>query len=218
MSAGGCAGADLRPAGTSVTVSPVKQFSPSCERNKGPILAVLRAILPAAGKVLEAGSGTGQHAAYFATALPGLQWQPTDRSENLESIAAWRAEAGVANLCEPLVLDLAAERWPVDQVDALVCINTIHIVGWPLVERLFAGAGRVVRPGGIVYAYGPYRYAQRPLEPSNIEFDRWLKARDPASGVRDFEAVDALAEAVGLQLAGDRAMPSNNRSLWWRKS
>ena len=154
----------MRQAGTSVTVTPVKQFSPSCERNQGPILVVLRAILPAAGRVLEVGSGTGQHAAYFAAALPGLQWQPTDLGGSLESIAAWRADAGVANLCEPLVLDLAAEDWPVDEVDALVCINTIHIVGWPLVERLFAGAGRVVRPGGIVYAYGPYRYAQRPLE------------------------------------------------------
>ncbi len=193
----------------------MKQHSPSCERNKEPILAVLKEILPASGLVLEIGSGTGQHAVYFATHLPQLAWQPTDLPANFPSIRAWAAEAG--NVREPLALDLLAERWPVTEAQAIVCINTIHIVAWAGVENLFAGASRILSPGGVLYAYGPYRYRDRPLEPSNEEFDRWLKARDPASGVRDFEALNALAERHGLTLAGDRAMPANNRSLWWRK-
>ena len=128
------------------------------------------------------------------------------------------AEAGLSNLREPLELDLFSDRWPVTSVAAVVCINTIHIVAWAAVEKLFAGAGKVLAPGGVLYAYGPYRYADRSLEPSNEDFDKWLKDRDPVSGVRDFEAVDALARQNGLALAGDRAMPANNRSIWWRKT
>jgi SAM-dependent methyltransferase len=195
----------------------LKQFSPSCDRNKEPILAVLKEILPATGLVLEIGSGTGQHAAYFAAHLPQLVWQPTDLPANFPSIRAWAADAGASNAREPLALDLLADRWPLPAAEAIVCINTIHIVAWAGVEALFAGAGRVLAPGGVFYAYGPYRYGDRPLEPSNEEFDRWLKARDPVSGVRDFAAVNALAEKHGLILTGDRAMPANNRSLWWRK-
>jgi SAM-dependent methyltransferase len=195
----------------------MKQFSPSCVRNQEPILAVLREIFTAPGQALEIGSGSGQHAVHFARGLPHLTWQPTDIAENLASIAAWRAEAGLPNLRAPLVLDLFADDWPVMQAQAVVCINTIHIVSWQGVERLFAGAGRVLVPGGILYVYGPYRYAQRPLEPSNEDFDRWLKARDPASGIRLFEDVSRLAGQNGLMLAGDRAMPANNRSIWWVK-
>jgi SAM-dependent methyltransferase len=195
----------------------MKQFSPSCERNKEPILAVLREIFTMPGLVLEIGSGSGQHATHFARGLSHLTWQPTDIAENLPSIAAWRAEAGLANLREPLVLDLFADDWPVKQAQAVACINTIHIVSWQGVERLFAGAGRVLAPGGIVYVYGPYRYIDRPLESSNEDFDRWLKARDPVSGVRLFEDVSRLAGQNGLVLAGDRAMPANNRSIWWVK-
>lgn len=193
----------------------MKQFSPSCGRNKEPILAVLKEILPASGLVLEIGSGTGQHAAYFAAHLSQLVWQPTDLPANFPSIRAWAADPGLSNVRDPLALDLLADRWPVPAAEAIVCINTIHIVAWAGVENLFAGARRVLAPGGVLYAYGPYRYGDRPIEPSNEEFDRWLKARDPVSGVRDFEAVNALAERHGLTLAGDRAMPSNNRSLWW---
>ena len=196
----------------------MKQSSPSCERNKEPILAVLREILTAPGLVLDIGSGSGQHAVHFARGLPHVQWQPTDVAENLPSIDAWRAEAGLANLREPLMLDLFSDRWPVTAVRTVVCINTIHIVSWKAVERLFARAGRILSSGGILYVYGPYRYADRPLEPSNEEFDRWLKARDPVSGVRLFEDVNRLAEQNGLRLAGDRAMPANNRSIWWIKN
>jgi len=196
----------------------MKQFSPSCERNKEPILAVLREVLTRPGLVLEIGSGSGQHAVHFAGALPHLTWQPSDVVDALPGISAWRAEAGLANLREPLVLDLFADDWPVTEAQAVVCINTIHIVSWPGVERLFAGAGRLLAPGGVMYVYGPYRYADRPLEPSNEEFDQWLKLRDPVSGVRLFEDVNRLAGQNGLKLAGDRAMPANNRSIWWIKN
>jgi SAM-dependent methyltransferase len=195
----------------------LKQFSPSCERNKEFILTVLKEILPPAGTVLEVGSGSGQHAAYFATHLPALAWQPTDLAENHASIQAWGQEANLPNLRAPLELNLFSQSWPVAAVNAVVCINTIHIVAWQGVENLFANAARVLVPSGVLYAYGPYRYATRALEPSNENFDQWLKARDPVSGVRDFDAVNALAEQNGLTLAGDRAMPANNRSLWWKK-
>ncbi len=195
----------------------MKQSSPSCERNKEPILAVLREILSVPGLVLEIGSGSGQHAVHFARGLPHVEWQPTDVADNLPSISAWRDEAGLVNLREPLALDLFSDRWPVAAAQAVVCINTIHIVSWEAVERLFVGAGRLLSLGGVMYVYGPYRYADRPLEPSNEEFDRWLKARDSASGVRLFEDVNRLAGQNGLMLAGDRAMPANNRSIWWLK-
>ncbi len=196
----------------------MKQFAPSCERNKDEILQVLREVLPASGVVLEIGSGTGQHAAYFAQRLPQIIWQPTDLKPNLASIRAWCEEANLVNVRAPLELDLLSGSWPEISVDAAVCINTVHIVAWPGVENLFAGIGRILRPGGVMYVYGAYRYATRPLEPSNEEFDRWLKARDAVSGVRDFEAVNALALRHGLQLTEDRAMPGNNRSIWWTKA
>ena len=196
----------------------MKQFAPACERNQDAILSVLREILPSAGMVLEIGSGTGQHAAYFAAHLPHLVWQPTDLSENFASIRAWADEAGLPNLRAPLELDVNAEHWPATSAEAVVCINAVHIVAWRGVENLFAVAGRVLARGGVMLVYGPYRYASRPLEPSNESFDRWLKARDPASGIRDFEAVNALASGNGLVLAGDRAMPANNRTIWWIKT
>ena len=196
----------------------MKQFAPACERNKDAILAVLAEVLPATGTVLEIGSGTGQHAAYFAPRLPGIVWQPSDRAENLPSITAWVTETNAPNLRAPLTLDLLAPQWPLASADAIVCINTIHIVAWRGVENLFARAGHLLAPGGVLYVYGAYRYDREPLAPSNIEFDRWLKDRDPQSGIRDFSAVDALAQTAGLRLAGDRAMPANNRSIWWHKS
>ena len=196
----------------------MKQFAPSYERNKDFILPVLQEVLPESSVVLEIGSGTGQHAAYFAAHLPQLVWQPTDVAANLPSIALWQAEAGLSNLRAPLELDLLGDDWPVTSAQAVVCINTVHIVAWQGVENLFAGAGRLLSLGGVMFVYGAYRYATCPLEPSNVDFDRWLKARDPASGVRDFEAVNALAQQHGLTLAGDRAMPGNNRCIWWLKN
>jgi cyclopropane fatty-acyl-phospholipid synthase-like methyltransferase len=195
----------------------VKQFSPACEHNKDQILEVLHDALPKSGTVLEIGSGTGQHAAYFAPRLPALTWQPSDLSANHASIRAWAEEANAPNLQAPLEVDLSSTAWPITHADAIVCINTVHIVAWDGVVNLFAGAGRVLPAGGVMYVYGAYRYATRPLEPSNEEFDRWLKARNPVSGVRDYEAVNALAYRNGLTLVEDRAMPGNNRSIWWKK-
>ncbi len=195
----------------------MKQYAPACERNKDPILAILKEILPSAGTVLEIGSGTGQHAAYFAAHLPTITWQPTDVPDSFDSIRAWAEEARLPNLRAPLALDLFFAEWPVTAADAVVCINTIHIVAWPAVENLFAGAARVLPRGGVMYVYGPYRYADRPLEPSNEDFDQWLKARDPNSGVRSFNDVNALARKHRLVLEGDRPMPANNRSIWWVK-
>lgn len=196
----------------------MKQFAPACERNQDVILAVLQEIMPAAGTVLEIGSGTGQHAAHFAARLLQLVWQPTELCENFASIRAWAEEAALPNLRAPLELDVYEERWPLTSATAVVCINTVHIVAWRGVENLFAGAGRVLPTGGVMAVYGPYRYATRPLEASNENFDQWLKARDPVSGIRDFEAVNALAVRNGLALAGDRAMPANNRAIWWTKT
>lgn len=195
----------------------MKQFPEACERNKLAILEVLQEILTTPGLVLEVGSGTGQHAAFFSRHLPHLDWQPSDLPQNLPSIRAWAADEGPQNLLEPLILDLLSDPWPISQAQAIVCINTIHIVSWDAVEELFRGAGRLLPTGGVIYAYGAYRYADRPLEPSNQQFDRWLKVRDSGSGIRDFEAVDRLAKQNGLLLVDDRAMPANNRSIWWVK-
>lgn len=196
----------------------VKQFSPSCDHNRNDILPVLIEIAPADGMVLEVGSGTGQHAVYFAQHLPQLQWQPSDLAPNHASIHAWKDEAALTNVLDPIVLDLLAGQWPQLTPSLMVCINTVHIVAWPGVQNLFRHAAQQLAPGGLLYVYGAYRYATRPLEPSNERFDQWLKARDPASGVRDFEAVNALAHTHGLALVEDRAMPGNNRSIWWVKT
>lgn len=198
----------------------MKQYSPSCEQNKEVILKVLKEILPASGTVLEIGSGTGQHAVYFAAQFPHLTWQPTDLSSNFPSIRAWAREKSLKNLCRPLELDLLADlkTWPVPAAQVIVCINTLHIVAWRGVVNLFAGAGRVLTPGGLLYVYGAYRYATRPLEPSNESFDQLLRARDPEAGIRDFEAVNELAQQQGMTLLCDRPMPGNNRSIGWVKN
>lgn len=168
------------------------------------------------GLVLEVASGTGQHAHFFATRLPHLVWQPTERPGHLASLRAYHAETALDNLRAPVELDLGGE-WPALSADYLVCINTIHIVRWSLVEELFRLSARVLGDGGVMYVYGPFRYSHRPLEASNLEFDAWLKRRDPESGLREFERVDGLAREQGLRLVEDRPMPANNRSLWWRR-
>lgn len=195
----------------------MKQYAPACERNQPYILEVLKRVCARGGDVLEVGSGTGQHAAYFAAHLPHLRWQPTDLAESLPSIEAWRREAALPNVLEARVLDLSSPGDPPVRPDYVVCINTIHIVAWPLVESLFSLAGGALSSGGILYCYGPYRYAGRELEPSNEQFDRTLRMRDPQSGIRLFEDVNRLAEQNGFVHEGDEAMPANNRSLWWRR-
>lgn len=195
-----------------------KPFAPSAERNAQPIREVLQRALTGRGLLLEVGSGTGQHAAYLAWDFPQYQWQPTELPDKLDSIDAWVAESGADNILPALALDLLQPGWPVEQCDALVCINTIHIVAWPQVQNLFRGAGRALKPEGVLYVYGPFEYSDRSLEPSNVDFNAWLQSRDPDSGIRKFDDVNALASAAGLTLEGDEAMPANNRSIWWRKT
>ena len=193
----------------------MKRFSEACNRNQAPILAVLKEVLPDTGRVLEIGSGTGQHAAYFSRSLPDLAWQPSDLAEALPSIEAWREESGAPNLNPPTVIDLLGNNDTPSRVDAIVCINTAHIVAWTGVERLFSIAANILEPKGVLYFYGPYRYPDHALEPSNVAFDRWLKEQNSVSGIRDYAAVESLAESNGFILGGDRSMPSNNRSIWW---
>lgn len=194
-----------------------KPFSQACENNKAPILAVLRDVFATARTVLEIGSGTGQHAVHFARHMPWLAWQPTDRAEHLPGIRAWRAEAGLGNLAEPVALDVDQPRWPVAEADGVFSANTAHIMGWPQVERSFAGVAQLLRPGGAFCLYGPFNYEGRFTSDSNARFDAMLRDRDPASGLRDIEAIQALAAAVGFAPAADHAMPANNRLLVWRR-
>jgi len=195
-------------------------FSEACERNKAPILAVLQRWLGRqGGVVLEIGAGTGQHAVHFARHLPQLGWQPTEQPENLAALAARVALEGSSNLLAPLELDVGQAAWSCgyDSVDAVFTANTLHIVSWPQVQALFRGVGRVLRDDGLLVVYGPFRYGGQFTSHSNAAFDEALRLRDAASGIRDFEAVDALAAAAGLRLVEDCAMPANNQTLVWRR-
>jgi SAM-dependent methyltransferase len=257
-----------------------KPFSPASERNRDPILEVLRVWFADRKRVLEIGSGTGQHAVHFAAAMPWLLWQCSDRAEYLPGIRAWLDEAGLPNTPAPIELDVASERWQLPSLplgrlpplplagegwgegaldlgveeqgqdqkrphpasgrllpqagevkkhagqdpdrfdarlfDAVFSANTLHIMGWHEVEAFFAGLGTVLAEAASVVVYGPFNYDGDYTSDSNREFDGWLKARDPLSGIRDFEAVDALVRGIGLRLIADIAMPANNRCLVWR--
>lgn len=198
---------------------PVKRRAPAAERNREPIAEVLGAVLPKSGLVLEVASGTGEHALHFAGRFPRLVWQPTDPSlEARDSIRAWRQEAGLANLRDPLPLDAAAESWPVRRADAMLCINMIHISRWKATEGLMRGAGRILPAGAPLVLYGPYRRAGVPTAPSNEDFDRSLKARDPEWGLRALEAVEAEALRNGLRLERVVEMPANNLTVVFRRS
>ncbi len=193
--------------------------SPAVARNTGPILEVLKAHLPGRGRVLEIAAGSGEHAVAFAGALPGLDWTPSDPSpEARASIAAWAAAASLPNLRPPLALDvLDPVTWPEGPLQALVCINMIHISPWAATEGLMALAGKRLATGGLLVLYGPYREAEVPLAPSNAAFDQSLKSRDPAWGVRDRDAVAAAAKAAGLALTRRVEMPANNLMLLFRR-
>jgi SAM-dependent methyltransferase len=195
----------------------VKRFSDACERNRDPILAILRRVFIDRRAVLEIGAGTGQHAAYFAPALPHLSWQPSDVADNLPSVRVWREAAQTARLREPIELDVD-EPFPALDVDAVFSANTTHIMSWPQVERLFAGVGALLPSAGVFALYGPFNYGGKHTAPSNAEFDQWLRGRDPKSGLRDAEALAVLAKGHGLVLEEDNAMPANNRLLVFRKT
>lgn len=194
-----------------------KPYSAACEQNKAPILTVLREIFTQPGLILEIGTGTGQHAVHFARALPHLIWQPTDVADNLPGIQLWSAEAQLLNLRPVLELEVCNEPWPVTHTHGVFSANTTHIMAWPMVECLFRGVGQRLEPGGAFCLYGPFNYEGRYTSPSNAEFDRWLQSWNPASGLRDFEALDRLATQQGLRLLRDEPMPVNNRTLVWIK-
>ncbi len=197
----------------------MKQVAPATARNRVAIREVLARHLPAQGSVLEIAAGTGEHAVYLAGAFPALAWQPTDPDPRaLASIAAWRDEADLPNLRAPLELDAAAGAWPVTAADAIVCINMVHIAPWAAALGLFAGAARTLPAGGLLYLYGPYRFDGAFTAASNDDFDRSLRARDPAWGVRDVADLTAAAAAAGFALAEIVPMPANNHSLVFRRS
>ncbi len=196
----------------------MKQFSPACERNREPILAVLRDVLAPVRRVLEIGSGTGQHAAYFAPALPHLIWQTSDLPGNHASINAWRRETAVPNLPPPLVLDVGGGVWPREKFDAVFTANTCHIMAWEEVQAMFAGIGQVLTDEGLLCIYGPFNYGGRFTSESNARFDASLRLQAAHMGLRDMEEVDRLAQAIGLRLQDDHAMPANNRLLVWRRA
>jgi len=196
-----------------------RETAPSAERNKQPILDVLLRVLPATGLVLEIGSGTGQHVAHFAKALPGLVFQPGEMDEGRHaSIAAWVRHEKLANVKPPLAFDLARLPWPVREADAIVCINVIHISPWEATLGLMRGAGELLPPGGVLVTYGPYRRGGAHTAPSNETFDQWLKERDPRWGVRDLEEAAAVAKEAGLELEEVVPMPANNFTLVFRRT
>lgn len=195
-----------------------KGFAPAAERNRQPILEVLRRVLPASGLVLEVASGTGQHATFFSEQVPSVRWQPTDASlEALESIHGWVAEAGRDNLLSPLHLDVRWSRWPVEEADALLCINMIHISAWETTEALFAGASHLLASGSAMITYGPYRLHGEHTAPSNEAFDLDLRSRDARWGIRDVDELSELGDRTGFVLAERIAMPANNMTLVWRR-
>jgi SAM-dependent methyltransferase len=192
--------------------------SPSAERNKEPIADVLDGLLPSSGQVLEISSGTGQHVVHFAQRMPRLVWQPTERdAESLRSIAAWLEAEALPNVRAPLFLDVFDDVWPVTHADAAICLNMIHIAPWSATEALLRGAGKTLRPGGLLFLYGPFRRQGAHTAESNAEFDRQLRARNPQWGVRNLEDVATVATSEGFELGEIHQLPANNLGVVFRK-
>jgi SAM-dependent methyltransferase len=198
-------------------IAMTKPHAPSCDRNRDPILAVLNERFADRRTVLEVGSGTGQHAVYFAKSLPHLVWQTSDVEENLAGIREWLDEENLPNTPQPLLLDVQGE-WPSTQFDAVFTANTLHIMSWMEVELLFARLNEVLAAAAKVVIYGPFNYAGKFTSESNVAFNDWLRAREAHMAIRDFEAVNALAESISLRLIADVDMPANNRTLVWQRS
>jgi SAM-dependent methyltransferase len=192
-------------------------FSAACERNKDPILEVLRICFADRALVMEIGSGTGQHAVHFARALPHLTWYPTEQLPYLADLTQRVKLEGAQNLRVPTLLDVRQAVWPLRNADAMFTANTLHIMSWLEVMALFHGVGSVLAPGGVLCIYGPFRYNGRYTSDSNQDFDRMLNERDPNSGLRDITAVTALAVQYGLRLDADHDLPANNRLLVFAK-
>jgi len=193
-----------------------KPFSSACERNRGPILEVLREWFADRRRVLEIGSGTGQHAVYFGADLPHLDWQTSDLAANQAGIRAWLSEADLPNVREPLTLDVRGDDWPDRVYDGVFSANTLHIMDWAAVRALFAGLPRILARDAVVAIYGPFHVDGRPTSESNARFDASLRGQGTGMGIRDVAAVNELAARAGLSLQVDVAMPANNRCLVWQ--
>lgn len=194
-----------------------KPFSQACENNKTPILDVLQRVFDQASTVLEIGSGTGQHAAWFAPRLAPRRWQPSDVEAHLGGIRAWCESAGCPTLAEPLAFDIHDNGWPVSDFDAVFSSNTAHIMDWPTAQLMIKRVAEKLPTGGIFALYGPFNYHGQFTSESNARFDVWLKEQQPHQGIRDFEEVNAVAVRHGMTLFEDNAMPANNRLLVWVK-
>ena len=192
-------------------------FSQSCENNKAFILPVLQQVLADRSAVLEIASGTGQHACYFADNMSWLQWQPTEMAQNLATLHARCAALGGANLLQEQALDVRQESWPQWNIDAVFTANSLHIMAFSAVEKLFSALGKFAGEDVVLAVYGPFNYNGRYTSASNAGFDQWLAQQSPDSAIRHFEDVDRLAQASGFELQGDHAMPANNRLLVWAK-
>lgn len=192
--------------------------SPSALRNRGPISDVLRTVLPESGTVLESASGSGEHITHFAARFPALSWQPSDPSpEARASILEWSKAEGLPNVLPPLDLDAAGETWPIENADAMIAINMVHISPWQATLGLLKGAGRLLPADGALFLYGPYRRQGQPFAPSNEAFDASLRARNPAWGIRLLEDVADAAEQSGLIMTATVEMPANNLSVVFRR-
>jgi cyclopropane fatty-acyl-phospholipid synthase-like methyltransferase len=196
----------------------MKPFAESCVQNQQVILDVLQTEFATTQQVLEIGSGTGQHAVFFARALPHLIWQTSDVAEHHPGIHAWIADEGTDNVRAPLSLNVETNDWPNASFDAVFSANTVHIMGWPEVEKMFAGIGRVLTNGGRFCLYGPFNVDGKFTSESNANFELWLKSQNPKSGIRDQTELDALAEAAGLSRVATHTMPANNNILVWENT
>ena len=198
----------------------MKPYSGACDQNREPILAVLNELLAPFGSnptLLEVGSGTGQHAVYFGKSLPALNWQCSDQQQHHDGIQAWLDEEKLPNVLPPISLSVSENAWPESQYDLLYSANVMHIMHWQNVIDLFAKGARCIKPNGLMVCYGPFNYADQYTSASNAQFDQSLRMRDPNSGIRNFEALQELAENAELTFVHDYEMPANNRILVWQK-
>ncbi len=195
-----------------------KPYSESCDQNREPIFEVIQPLLKEKKSVLEIGSGTGQHAVYFARKMPYLIWQTSDQQTYHEGIKLWLDDANLNNTPPPLPLNVSSDIWPDQNFDVIFSANAVHIMAWDNVVDFFENAPNLLNKGGLFILYGPFNYNQKYTSESNARFDIWLKRRDPHSAIRDFEALDDLAQKAGMVLQSDHALPANNRILVWEKS
>ena len=197
---------------------PQKPYSASCDQNREPILELIQPLLEDKKSVLEIGSGTGQHAVYFAHKMPHLIWQSSDQIAYHEGIKLWLNEAGLDNTPPPIPLDVSNDQWPEIIIDAIFSANAVHIMSWQNVIDFLENAPKLLAANGLLILYGPFNYKGNYTSESNKQFDGWLKHQNPQSAIRDFEAINELAEQQGLKLLNDYSMPANNRILCWRKA